>query len=90
MIHREASNQGELMRGLSVMREHESSTPAIVMSRARMSGRPRQKEPEPRNRTKITKNRNRTNRTEGTVMKFGPGFLRTEINEIFLVLHCKA
>jgi hypothetical protein len=42
-----------------------------------------QKEPEPRNRTEITENRNQTNRTEGTVMKFGSGFLRTEINEIF-------
>jgi hypothetical protein len=51
--------------------------------------RPGQKEPEPRNRTKITENRNRTNRTEGTVMKFGSGFLRTEINEIFSVLHSK-
>jgi hypothetical protein len=48
-----------------------------------------QKEPEPRNRTEITENRNRTNRTEGTVMKFGYGFLRTEINEIFSVLHSK-
>ena len=51
--------------------------------------RPGQKEPEPRNRTEITENRNRTNRTEGTVMKFGSGFLRTEINEIFSVLHSK-
>jgi hypothetical protein len=51
--------------------------------------RPGQKEPEPRNRTEITKNRNRTNRTKGTVMKFGSGFLRTEINEIFSVLHSK-
>jgi hypothetical protein len=43
-----------------------------------------------RNRgTEITENRNRTNRTEGTVMKFGSGFLRTEINEIFSVLHSK-
>jgi hypothetical protein len=48
-----------------------------------------QKEPEPRNRTEITENRNRTNRTKGTVMKFGSGFLRTEINEIFSVLHSK-
>jgi hypothetical protein len=52
-------------------------------------GRPGQKEPEPRNRTEITENRNRTNRTEGTVMKFGSGFFRTEINEIFSVLHSK-
>jgi hypothetical protein len=51
--------------------------------------RPGQKEPEPRNRTEITENRNRTNRTEGTVMNFGSGFLRTEINEIFSVLHSK-
>jgi hypothetical protein len=51
--------------------------------------RPGQKEPEPRNRTEITENRNRTNRTEGTVMNFGFGFLRTEINEIFSVLHSK-
>jgi hypothetical protein len=51
--------------------------------------RPGQKEPKPRNRTEITENRNRTNRTEGTVMKFGSGFLRTKINEIFSVLHSK-
>jgi hypothetical protein len=51
--------------------------------------RPGQKEPEPRNRTELTENRNRTNWTEGTVMKFGSGFLRTEINEIFSVLHSK-
>jgi hypothetical protein len=51
--------------------------------------RPGQKEPEPRNRTELTENRNRTNRTEGTVMKFGSGFLRTEINETFSVLHSK-
>jgi hypothetical protein len=42
-----------------------------------------------RNRTEIIENWNRTNRTEGTVMKFGFGFLRTEINEIFSVLHSK-
>jgi hypothetical protein len=48
--------------------------------------RPRQKEPEPRNRTEITENRNRT---KGTVMNFGSGFLRTEINKLFLVLHSK-
>jgi hypothetical protein len=47
-----------------------------------LASRPGQKEPEPRNR-------NRTNRTQGTVMKFGSGFLRTEINEIFSVLHSK-
>jgi hypothetical protein len=46
-----------------------------------------QKEPEPRNRTEITENR--TNRTEGTVMKFDSGFLRTDINEIFSVLHSR-
>jgi hypothetical protein len=51
--------------------------------------RPGQKEPKLRNRTEITENRNRTNQTEGTVMKFGSGFLRTEINEIFSVLHSK-
>jgi hypothetical protein len=56
---------------------------------AGLSARRGQKEPEPRNRTEITENRNRTNRTEGTVMKFGSGFLRTEINEIFSVLHSK-
>jgi hypothetical protein len=44
------------------------------------TSRPGQKEPEPRNRT---------NQTEGTIMKFGSGFLRTEINEIFSVLHSK-
>jgi hypothetical protein len=54
-----------------------------------LRSRPGQKEPEPRNRTELTENRNRTNRTEGTVMKFGSGFLRTEINEIFSVLHSK-
>jgi hypothetical protein len=53
------------------------------------TSRPGQKEPEPRNRTEITENRNRTNRTEGTIIKFGSGFLRTEINEIFSVLHSK-
>jgi hypothetical protein len=52
-----------------------------------IEGRAGQKEPEPRNRTEITENR--TNRTEGTVMKFSSGFLRTEINEIFSVLHSK-
>jgi hypothetical protein len=51
--------------------------------------RPGQKEPEPRNRTEITENRNRTNRTERTDIKFGSGFLRTEINELFSVLHPK-
>jgi hypothetical protein len=53
------------------------------------AGRPGQKEPEPRNRTEITENRNRTNRTERTVTKFGSGFLRTEINQIISVLHSK-
>jgi hypothetical protein len=56
---------------------------------SRLSIRPSQKEPEPSNRTEITENRNQTNRTEGTVMKFGSGFLRTEINEIFSDLHYK-
>jgi hypothetical protein len=40
-------------------------------------------------RIEIIENRNRTNRTEETVMKFGSGFLRTEINEIFSVMHSK-
>jgi hypothetical protein len=51
--------------------------------------RPGQKEPEPRNRTEITENRNRTNRTERTDIKFGSSILRTEINELFSVLHPK-
>jgi hypothetical protein len=63
-------------------------TSRLVEAVCRMA-RPGQKEPEPRNRTEITENRNRTNRTEGTVMNFGSGFLRTEINEIFSVLHSK-
>ena len=53
------------------------------------AARPGQKEPEPRNRIEINENRNRTNRTEGTIMKSGSYFLRTEINEIFSVLHSK-
>jgi hypothetical protein len=51
-----------------------------------LTRRPGQKEPEPRNRTEITENRNRTERTD---IKFGSGFLRTKINELFSVLHPK-
>jgi hypothetical protein len=63
--------------------------PPLLRSPQSPTCRSGQKEPEPRNRTEITENRNRTNRTEGTVMNFGSGFLRTEINEIFSVMHSK-
>jgi hypothetical protein len=59
-----------------------SASKSALEDAGHRAGRPGQKEPEP-NRN------NRTNRTEGTVMKFGFGFLRTEINEIFSVLHSK-
>src|SRR5688572_11477038 len=79
-----------LIKILTVRLLNKTNENCIVLISELLSGsRPGQKEPEPRNRTEITENRNRTNRTEGTVMKFGSGFLRTEINEIFSVLHSK-